>query len=100
MHANVLVGSVAVQRRCVVEARKRSLNEGCPIHIMKGKPSTIVVNGDRSVLSDIDGDPIAAAREVLIEGVCHNLPNHVYQARSVSCVAHVHPGPSTHRFEV
>jgi hypothetical protein len=42
-------------------------------------------------------DAIAIASQRLVDGVIHNLENHVMQARTVIGIPDVHPGSFPHR---
>jgi hypothetical protein len=65
-----------------------------------GRDAAAVV-GDRHRFVRVDGhdDAVAVARQRLVDGVIHDLEDHVVQAGAVIGVADVHAGPFADRFE-
>ena len=61
-----------------------------------GNAAAVVRNGDGFVGVDGDDDAVAVARQRLVDGVIHNLENHVVEARSVIGVTDVHAGSFAH----
>ena len=58
--------------------------------------AAVVRNGDGFIGVDGDDDAVAMARQRLVDGVIHNLENHVVKARAVIGVADVHAGSFAH----
>src|SRR5689334_7469891 len=66
---------------------------------MDVRPNAAAVVRDRHrlVRMDRDDDAVAMARQRLVDGVIHNLENHVVKSRAVIGVTDVHAGSFAHR---
>src|ERR1700723_791772 len=60
-----------------------------------GDTPAVVEHGDGLVGVDGDDNPVAMAGQRLIDGVIHNLENHVMKPTAVIGVPDVHAGPLT-----
>ena len=61
--------------------------------------AAVVLHRHRFVGVNRHHDAIAVARQGLVDGVIHDLENHVVEARAIVRVADVHPGPFTDGLE-
>ena len=64
-----------------------------------GNAAAVIRDGDRFVGVDGDDDTVAMASQRLVDGVIHNLENHVVEARAVIGVTDVHAGSLADRVE-
>src|SRR5690606_1500102 len=69
---------------------------GMDVH---GNAAAVVRDGDGVVGVDGDRDLGAVAGQGLVDGVVHDLEDHVVQARAVIGIADVHAGTLAHRFQ-
>jgi hypothetical protein len=70
------------------------------VHLDADRDAAAVV-GDRDRVVGVDGDDdvVAVAGQGLVDGVVHDLEDHVVQAGAVGGVADVHAGALAHRFQ-
>jgi hypothetical protein len=61
--------------------------------------AAVVLDGDRAVVVDLHVDPVAVARQSLVDGVVDDLVDHVMQPGAVVGVPDVHAGALPHRLE-
>ena len=61
--------------------------------------ATVVTHGARTIRIERDADFLGEAGQRLVDGVVHDLVDHVVQARAVVGVADIHAGALAHRIE-
>ena len=91
---------VVVELAARVQHRHHDLGRADALGVHADRDAAaVVLDGDRVVGVDDDGDGVAVAREVLVDRVVDRLPHEVVQAGAVVHVADVHAGALAHRLE-
>ena len=92
--------AVVVELSAGVENRHDDFGRGDPLLVHFGRnPPTVVGDGYRFADVDRDLDLGAKTGQRFIDGVVHQLENHVVQTGSVIGVADIHSGPLSDRVE-